>query len=200
VAKREVAKPPNWKDQRALVDYVTQAINDLLDVTNDWDKLCAEYGLEKWPFYNESYVPRILTWDVLESEAVEAAEGGNYGPLAKLLDSTHPLNHPEINPPIRASLAPSTYALIANILSGRRKKPAHRPKLTEIERRAINPIHGAADEVPKVERMLRAWYPEQTAKQIYDRALYVVSCRHKMKSETLATHLRRSKGDHRRLT
>lgn len=193
-------KLPDWKDESELTNYVTRAIEDLLDVSKDWDKLCADYGLERWPFYNDDYVPRIQPWDMLESEAVEAAEGGNYGPLAELLDPKHPLNHPQINPPIRVSLAASTYALIADILSGRRKKPAHRPKLTEIERRAINPIHEAADEVHAVQRMLRAWYPEQTAQQIYSRTLEIVACRHKVKSETLAAHLKRSKGDRRRLT
>jgi hypothetical protein len=194
-----VPKPPNWKDEGKLVGYVTRAIDDFLDVNKDWDKLCAEYGLERWPFYDETDVPKIITWEMLENEAVQAAEGGNYAPLAELLDPKHPLNHPEIKPPIRASLAPRTYALIADILSGRRKKPAHRPKLTEIERRAINPIHGASDEVPAVERMLRAWYPDHTANQIYDRALSAVARRHNMELETLAAHLKRSKGDRRRL-
>jgi hypothetical protein len=194
-----VPKPANWKDEGKLVDYVTRAIDDLLDVNKDWDKLCAECGLERWPFYDETYVPKIITWEMLENEAVQAAEGGNYAPLAQPLDPKHPLNHPEAKPPIRASLAPSTYTLIADILSGRRKKPTHRPKLTEIERRAINPIHGAVDEVPAVERMLRVWYPDKTANQIYDRALSVVARRHNMKLETLAAHLKRSKGDRRRL-
>jgi hypothetical protein len=191
--KRDVAKPPNWKDVDGLVDYVTQAINDLLEVNNDWDKLCAEYGLASYPLYSESYTRHFLTWDTYvrerEREAIDIAEHGKFVPLAELL----------LDRSIRASLQQSTFALIADILCGRKRKPAHRPKQTEIERRANNPIHDAADEVPAVQRMLRAWYPEQTKNQIYDRALSVVARRHDMRSEALATHLKRSKTDRRRL-
>ena len=62
----------------------------------------------------------------------------------------------------------------------------------------MNPIHDAADEVPGIEGMLRAWYPDQTAKQIYDRALYVVASRRQVNLEALDAYLKRSKGDHRR--
>jgi len=192
--KRDAPKLPHWKDEAGLVAFVDQAIIDLLRDPED----ISRYGLKQWPC--EVRGTGIVTWKMLESEAVEAAMNGNYAPLAELLNPTHPLNRPEIKPPICASLQPSTYALVADILLGRQKKPSHRPKLTEIERRAINPIHGAADEIPVVERMLRAWYPEKTAGQIYAQALSVVARRHNMKSETLAAHLKRSKGDHRRLT
>jgi hypothetical protein len=101
-------------------------------------------------------------------------------------------------PALRTALAPSTYALIADILSGRRKRPKRRPRLSEHERRMMNPIHNAADEVPGIQRILRAWYPQQTEKQIYDRALYVVASRHQVKLEALDAYLKRSKGDHRR--
>jgi hypothetical protein len=45
--------------------------------------------------------------------------------------------------------------------------------------------------------MLRAWYPDRTAKDIYDRALYVVASRHRVPLEALDTYLKRSQGDHR---
>jgi hypothetical protein len=53
-----------------------------------------------------------------EREAVEAAEGGNFTPLAALLRPSHPLNQSQIKPPIMAALKPETYALIADVLSG----------------------------------------------------------------------------------
>jgi hypothetical protein len=135
---------------------------------------------------------------LLESAAVDAAEGGNYERLAWLLDSRHPLNDKGMAPALRTGLAPSTYELIADILSGRRKRPNGRPRLSEHERRLRNPIHNAADEVPGIQRILRAWYPKQTKKQIYDRTLYVVASRHQVNLETLDVYLKRSKDDRRR--
>jgi hypothetical protein len=209
-----VPKPPGWKDEIALVDYVSQAITDLLDDRGNIGK----YGLAGWPFRQkippkvaaawlaEAIEANLVKLDLprghpIESDAVDAAvEGGNYAPLAWLLNSRHPLNDLRMKPPLRTALAPSTYDLIADILSGRRERPKHRPRLTEFERRAINPIHDAADEVTVVRRMLRAWYPEQEPKQIYDRALSIVARRHKVKSETLNFHLKRPKSDRRRPT
>jgi hypothetical protein len=202
-----VPKPPAWKDEAALVDYVNQAITALLSdpgisgieygvpalrrsVVADWlakamDYKLVEFGLETYQF--------------IESEAVDAAmKDGNYMPLAWLLDPKNPFNNQPMEPALRTALAPTTYALIADILSGRRKGPKHRPRLTERERRMINPIHDAADEVPGIEGMLRVWYPDQKAKQIYDRALYVVASRRQVNLEALDAYLKRSTGDHRR--
>jgi hypothetical protein len=202
-----VPKPPAWKHEAALVDYVNQAITALLSdpgvsgaeygvpalprsVAADWLAKAMEYKLVK--FGPETY-------RFIESEAVDAAvKGGNYMPLAWLLDPKNPLNNQRMEPALRTALAPTTYALIADIVSGRRKRPKNRPRLTERERRMKNPIHDAADEVPGVELMLRAWYPDQTAKHIYDRALYVVASRHQVKLEAIDAYLKRAKGDHRR--
>ena len=199
-------KPPAWKDEAALVDYVNQAITALL---SDPGVSGAEYGVPalprsvaaEWLARAWENIPIKLGpayYQLFESVAVDAAEGGNYERLAWLLDPKHPLNHEGMVSALRTALAPSTYALIADILSGRRKRPKRRPRLSEHERRMRNPIHNAADEVPGIQRILRAWYPKQTKKQIYDRALYVVASRHQVKSETLDVYLKRSKDDHRR--
>jgi hypothetical protein len=199
-----VPKPPAWKDEAALVDYVSEAIIDLINNPGS-----QAYGLSAlprsvaadWLAKGWETIPIKLgptCYRLFESEAVNAAEDGNYKRLAWLLDPKHPLNDKGMAPALRTALAPSTYALIADILSGRRKRPKRRPKLSEHERRMMNPIHNAADEVPGIQRILRAWYPKQTEKQIYDRALYVVASRHQVKLETLGAYLKRSKDDHRR--
>jgi hypothetical protein len=202
-----VPKPPAWKDEAALVDYVNQAITALL---SDPGISGAEYGVPALPrsvaaeWLAKAMGDNLIkigleTYRFIENEAVDAAmNGGNYRPLAWLLDPKNPLNNQRMEPALRTALAPTTYALIADILSGRGKRPEHRPRLTERERRMKNPIHDAADEVPGVERMLCAWYPDQKAEQIYDRALYVVASRHPVKLEALDAYLKRSKGDHRR--
>jgi len=199
-----VPKPPAWKDEAALVGYVKDAIIDLID--NPGSQAYGVSALPRsvagdWLAKAWETIPIKLgpAWyRLLESEAVDAAEGGNYERLAWLLDPRHPLNDKGMAPALRTALAPSTYTLIADILSGRRKRPKRRPRLSEHERRLMNPIHDAADEVPGIQRILRAWYPKQTKKQIYDRALYVVASRRQVKLETLDVHLKRSKDDHRR--
>jgi hypothetical protein len=187
-----------------LVGYVNDAIIDLID--NPGSQAYGVSALPRsvagdWLAKAWETIPIKLgpAWyRLLESEAVDAAEGGNYERLAWLLDPRHPLNDKGMAPALRTALAPSTYTLIADILSGRRKRPKRRPRLSEHERRLMNPIHDAADEVPGIQRILRAWYPKQTKKQIYDRALYVVASRRQVKLETLDVHLKRSKDDHRR--
>jgi hypothetical protein len=202
-----VPKPPAWKDEAALVEYVNQAITALL---SDPGISGVEYGVPAlprsiaadWLAKAMEYKPvkfGLETYRFIESEAVdEAVKNGNYKPLAWLLDPKNPLNNQRMEPALRTTLAPTTYALIAEIVSGLRKRPKHRPRLTEYERRMINPVHDAADEVPGVEGMLRAWYPDQTAKHIYDRALFVVASRYRVRLEALDAYLKRSKGDHRR--
>jgi hypothetical protein len=202
-----VPKPPAWKDEAALVEYVNQAITALL---RDPGISGVEYGVPAlprsiaadWLAKAMEYKPvkfGLETYRFIESEAVdEAVKNGNYKPLAWLLDPKNPLNNQRMEPALRTTLAPTTYALIAEIVSGLRKRPKHRPSLTEYERRMNNPIHDAVDEVPGVEGMLRAWYPDRTAKDIYDRALYVVAIRHSVPLEALDAYLKRSQGDHRR--
>jgi hypothetical protein len=202
-----VPKPPAWKAEAALVEYVNQAITALL---SDPGISGVEYGVPalprsiaaEWLAKAMEYKPvkfGLETYRFIESEAVDAAvKGGNYKPLAWLLDPKNPLNNQRMEPALRTKLAPTTYALLAEIVSGLRKRPKHRPRLTEHERRMNNPIHDAVDEVPGIEGMLRAWYPDRTAKDIYDRALYVVASRHQVTLEALDAYLKRSVGDHRR--
>lgn len=109
------AAPPAWKNEDKLVGYVAQAISDLL-LGPDPERSRHEYGI--WPFDGD--YSGLRTWDWLESEAVAAAADGNFRPLAKLLDPSHPLNRS--HPPIRAALKPDTYALIADNLPGIRNK------------------------------------------------------------------------------
>ena len=188
-------RPPRWDDTDDLAGFVRRVIDDLFCYENP-DQAMIEYGLKQWPYPDRGR--GVVTWKMLEREAVEAAQGGNFGPLFDLLDPNHPLNHPDIDPPICKSLALSTYALIREIGSGRRKR-AHRPKLTEMQRRAQSPVHDAAEEVPVVEGLLRSWYPDRTASAVHDRALCVVAHNHKVPLETLTGYVRRSKADRRRL-
>lgn len=199
--------PPAWKDEAALVEYVNEAFTALL---RDPGISGAEYRVPALPrSVAAEWMAKVMehrpvkfgleTYRFIESEAVDAAEKeGNYKPLAWLVDPKNPLNNQRMEPSLRSTLAPTTHALIADVVSGRRKRPKRRPRLTERERRMNNPIHDAADDVRGVEGMLRAWYPDQTATQIHDRALYVAANRHRVNIEELDAYLKRPTGDHRR--
>jgi len=126
---------------------------------------------------------------MLENQAVAAAKTGNFRPLERLLGSDHV--------PV---LAKETRRIIADILAGRLKKPRHRPRSTEQERRKANPKHDAADAVKDIEDTLRRWYPKKEAREIYDRAVYVAARMYKIDDEALHSYLRRPLTDHRRPT
>jgi hypothetical protein len=137
----------------------------------------------------------------MENEAVAAArQRGDFAPLAELLRSWHPLNN--ITPAIRSSLAPDTYDLLADILTGQHKppRPRGRRKESELERRERNPIHDAAGEVVPIKRMLLAWYPRPQYTRHHNQALLVVERRYGLKTGALANYLNRSKKDQRRLS
>jgi hypothetical protein len=72
--------------------------------------------------------------------------------------------------------------------------------MTAEERRAMNPVHDAADMVPEIADILRRFYPEQTPAQIHDRALSIAAGMKGVKSaETVKLHLNRAKNDRRRI-
>jgi hypothetical protein len=101
---------------------------------------------------------------------------------------------------LRSRRAPSTWNLVADLLTGRQKGKVGRPKMTREERRAINPIHDAAELVPVISKILRRLYPKQTTTDIRDRALKFAADFYGIKdSETLRNHRARSRKDRRRI-
>lgn len=168
----------------------------------------------------DSKYPPMLTWaDKLEAEAVRLADGGNFGELAKLLRARHPLNADELakdpcdrldfhgfmpsytllpKGQIRSSLAPSTYELIADILTGKHKKWG-RPLAAAEDRRKMTPAHDAADLVPMIEDILRQAYPNQNSTQIKDRAIRIAARRMQTTPQKLRNLRTRKPSDRRRL-
>jgi hypothetical protein len=163
--------------------------------------------------------PRLLRADQLEAEAVSLAERGNYGPLAALLRERHPLNAEELaeepcdrndfhgfmpsyallpKGQIRSSLAPGTYELIADILTGEHKKRG-RPPAAAGDRRKMTPVHDAADLLPMIEDILRWAYPDQNSNQIKDRAMLIAARGKRVTTKKLRNLTRRKPSDRRRL-
>jgi hypothetical protein len=205
---------PRWDNEPAVIDYVRRLIDQSRKpkYNNRRNLLFGRLpfgsslspGLE--PFGSPRNPRRELS-DIIEIEserAITAAWGGNYAPLARLLDSKHPLNNARYEIELRRALPAEAYDLIAGdkvkrSAGGKVKRPRGRPRLTYEERRANNPVHNAADDVPIVRNILRRLYPKQLKKQIDDRAVSVAAKLHKIKGKTLRYHLKRPKSDHRRL-
>jgi hypothetical protein len=128
--------------------------------------------------------------ELAQRDAVDAARRGKPAALFEMVRS----------PGARKHFAPSTWELIADIGTGRFKRKVGRPRMTEEERRGINPIHDVADIVPRIERILAHYFPDQRKRDIWDKATEIAAERSEFKDvEMLRTHLRRPKGDRRRL-
>jgi hypothetical protein len=138
--------------------------------------------------------------------AIEAAVKRGDGKL--LADLIRPISlvgdEMFVNQEIEVSLALETWDVIGKIITGeldlRKIRGRGRRKNTAEERRAQNPVHDAEDMVPYVELILARLYPsQQTKAAIRKRAIEVAAKLTGARLETLKKHLRRSKGDKRRL-
>lgn len=88
------------------------------------------------------------------SEAVQAAERGNFRPIADLMRDEDS----------RQQLPPKAWKLIVERMRDRPRK-SRRPPPTEQERRAANPVRDAARIVPAIEGLLLMYYPHQSEQQ-----------------------------------
>jgi hypothetical protein len=192
---------PQWMDEDAVTKLVEKELDDA--------ESNAEYKFAMLPWDTHPGISGNELLHGMERDAVAAAERGDIGPLADLLRPEHPLNeHPLFGGnPIRSHFSAMTWTLVADFLTGERNprtgrlkgKPG-RSKMTAEERRAMNPVHDAADMVPVIADILLLHYPEQTPAQIRDRALSIAAGMKGVKSaETVNFHLNRAKNDRRRI-
>jgi hypothetical protein len=146
-------------------------------------------------------------WASIEGEeaAVAAALRGDLSLLVNML-APHP-GGPEdmVNPAIQY-VSPATWAIVCEFLTGERNLKTGRmrgepgkPKMSGDQRRADNPVHRAADEVPIVAAVLKEAYPDKPERMIAMRAAEVAAARNGARVETLLKHLRRPPGDPRRV-
>jgi|RhiMetdeSRZDD1v2_1073273.scaffolds.fasta_scaffold35305_6 hypothetical protein len=184
-----VQRPP-WRNEDAVAKL---AIHELKDAA-----LELEYQFAMLPWETHPGVAAFEVFDGIEREALAEVERGNLKPLAALLHPHHPMNkYPIYGRTLISALSPSTWELISDLLVGRRKRNRGRPRKTEEQRRAMNPVHDATDEVLLIEQILSEHYPEQNNRQIRDRALQIVERRSGISQDILAGRLKRSKSDHR---
>ncbi len=112
----------------------------------------------------------------MEREAVETARQGDFRMLGWMFDNDMPLKR-------------ESKKLIAARLMGKFKanKRIGAAKQSAARRRAANPVHNAADEVPVIEAILRQHYPKQRG--IRDRAVDLAAARAGINRDRLAYHL-----------
>jgi hypothetical protein len=154
----------------------------------DDDAALAAWVGERMPErHAEVLFPELITvqsgvpwqsWDAqaMEREAFDAAQQGDFRMLGWMLDQRMPLTR-------------ESMALIAARLmrKSKSKKRVGAAKQAIARRRAANPVHNAADEVPAIQAILQQLYPKQRG--IRDRAIDLAAARAKIDRDRLAYHL-----------
>jgi hypothetical protein len=191
----QTPKPPRWSDEKAVAEFVAEVIDDR--------EAEAEYQAEMDGAYYQDHIPAFTVAELAGSADNRAAEekyvvtvalDGNLEPLIEFLCNPY-------NVSFRLSLAPSTRHLIVEFLTGARslhtgkpKGQPGRPKMSEEKRRASNPIHDAAGEFPLIKKILKQYYPTQSAGHINDRAEAIAQKRANI--ATSVKNYRRRSGKH----
>jgi hypothetical protein len=159
-----MAKLPKWGDDAALTAWVGRHLPE-----RHADVLFPEMTNV------QSGVP-WQWWDAKasEREAFEAARQGDFRMLGWMLEQRMPLKR-------------ESMALIAARLMGKLKVKPGAAKQAIARRRATNPVHNAADEVPAIQTILRQHYPKQRG--IRDRAIDIAAARAEIDRDRLAYHL-----------
>ena len=191
----DLPPPPPWQNAEEVAAWANRMLVAI------WNEEEYEFSQLRWETHPGIRIPRLSAAD-WERIAVDAAKDGDFRSLANLLEKQQ----------TRETLTQAAWELIAERLTegdprvkfftqepkikrkrGRRQMPAD-------QRRALYPVHDAADLVPQVEFILGKAYPDQPGKQIRDRALYVIEhhTEGKVSVRMLANYLGRAKSDRRR--
>jgi hypothetical protein len=186
---------PRWSDESAVARLVDEEIER---AELEEERLFYTHYAPQLPGVPESRINASI-----ERNAVAAAFRGDIAELAGLLDPEHPYNkHRKV--PIRSRLSPETWQIIIQFLtgarslrSGRLKGERGRPKLSADERRAMNPVHDAADEFYAIKNILKRLYPKQPSDQIEYRAERIAQDRANITTSIRNLLRRPRKGRHR---
>jgi hypothetical protein len=171
-------RPPKWNDDAGVAALVN-------DEFLEWERLDAMESV----YRDEPDLTASELFARMERNAVEAAERGDFKPLAEMLKQKNPLIK-WLRRDLKLHLGPKADALLAERITGedRGKRGRGRPKQT-VEQRHINtPVHGAANEVEDIERILRRHYPDE--KKIRERAITVAAERAGIRRQTLVNYLK----------
>jgi hypothetical protein len=177
-----VPVPPPWQDKAATAKLVAEKIQEIDD----------EEAREFHTYYMPQMANLVVRWSkpTKERKALVTSERGDLSVLIDMINSEKVFS-PAIRNRINEFLTQKR-SLRTGRIRGAQKKD-------EYTRRALNPIHNAADEVPLIKDILKELYPKQSTSRIRERALWIAVQRHGGRVTTLAKHLDRPKKDPRRV-
>ena len=189
-------KANEWIEDWLEAYYAFKEYEDCM-LAPEWERFLDDYKV--------NHAPRLSEQEEREFGVIRAIwpPGGlkpvrDLEPLVALLRDTRS----------RDGLTPLIRKLVDEIFPERTGRPGRprvarlpmrhrgRPRMTEEERRKINPVHNADDELSVVKGIMNSEYPDQSAEEVNNAAIALVSRRHGVKK--LRTHSMRSKNDHRR--
>ena len=209
---------PRWSDVAAVRARVDEEIAEL---RSEVERRCAYFPtilpLDDQPDLAE--VAALMDDEVAadwpppgtERAAMLAAFRGDTKPLADLVrpvwelelldDASRPRNPA---PTTTYRLSVLTWTLISqllagerNVRTGRRRGEPGRPRMSRADRRARNPAHGAAAEVPAIRAVLRRLYPERSISEVNERADEVARLRAGTQTSVTILRRRSRRGRHR---
>lgn len=198
---------PRWEDIKARDEWIEEIIecNDAAKEYED-EKLAPERERLSSE-YVEFHAARFTEEEEREFDALKAIwpPGGlkptrTLEPLPALLRDVQ--SRDELSPLIRQVVDD-----LIPVRTGRPGRPRvarlpkrrrGRPRMLEEERRKISPVHNADEELSLVKKIMSSAYPDQSAEEITDAAIELVSRRHGVDATALRTYSTRSKKDRHR--
>ena len=205
-----MTKPPPWainKDvARKLNAIIGPEIEERKSERRSKNTIKVLRGLEVLKDYP---TPKKLRMSVLVSKlgSTWVHERAMIGHIEPLIEMIRPLRSKsgklKINPAI-AKLSAEMWLLVTNLilsppqLARRPKRGRGRPKMSEEERRKLNPVHDASEEVPLIVPILKRLYPGRRL-EWRKMAVEIAAERRGARASTLARHVARARSDKRRV-
>lgn len=183
--------PPPWDDERAVAR--------LVDIVMPHVELARKKKVE-------AEIVLGLDWSLSPLRA--KASAGDLAAVAELVRAAAERGDiaPLVETVMLSSLSEETRDLVTDIVwaSSEGKPGRGRPRSTRSERRKINPLHDAADDVKVIAPILRAMYPGKKRFDILDRSAAVAVEIAKrsgwvVMKKSLLRHVQRPRHDRRRI-
>jgi hypothetical protein len=183
VLKRTNQLLPKWKDEAGVAALVEEYIRKQGAIAEHFSEFGREHEYDQ---DDDGFV-------FAEKAAVEVAKRGHLAALVELLRGEH-----------RDWLQPDTVELMIEFMTGKRNPQTGRrkgerkvgaSKMTQEERLAHNPIHGAAIEFGVIRNLLKRLYPAEPPRKISKRARELAAKRAGVTVEQLYGYHRRPRSD-----
>jgi hypothetical protein len=188
-------KPPRWIDEDAVFSAEWKLEDEIVE--KFYIGLVSEFSTEELKRLNDYIAIYHEPWRT-ENGAVEEARRGDPQALAYLLERHWGLVEVDSDDRVDQLSVETRRLIVEHVRRGGKRKRG-RPKVDVQDRIWDTPVHSAAATIPIIEMTLRRLYPNQSYRDIRDRALLFAARRHKISVPTLENYLRRKRTDRRRL-